>query len=176
LCERTLANGVIGVADPGEGSAWQADPTAATEPEPAKPRRSRLPWWLLGAAIAVVVLTCCAGTVAIGAIIATGRSTTSHSTRLAAAKKECAPSSESATLSDRDRTLTLDGQGAASANGLTDDDLLCFFTFVDLPTKIFAKILQTSPGDGRQTAEWDGYRVTWIYEPEQGLDVVLQRK
>jgi len=74
-------------------------------------------------------------------------------------------------FSETQLALTLPG------SGLTTDDTLdlhkCILDALGAPTGTVERMRQTRALDGTQQEEWDNYKVTWTFHPDQGLDAVF---
>lgn len=70
-------------------------------------------------------------------------------------------------------TLVAYGDGA---NGLSQTDFRCILDELDTPSSVRERMLITRAVDGAQHEEWNVYRVTWMYHPEDGLSVVLSTR
>jgi hypothetical protein len=79
------------------------------------------------------------------------------------------------TVSDGGKTLIINGQGEDSY-GATIYDTACVLSAVGTPTYILSNMETTNSLMGRQSDTFDGIDVSWSYHPDNGLDVVLNKK
>ena len=87
----------------------------------------------------------------------------------------CSVSSRYARLASDKASLTLVAYGDG-ANGLSQTDFRCILSELDTPSSVRERMLITRAVDGAQHEEWNVYRVTWTYHPEDGLSVVLSTR
>ena len=87
----------------------------------------------------------------------------------------CSVSSRYARLASDKASLTLVAYGDG-ANGLSQTDFRCILNELDTPSSVREHMLITRAVDGAQHEEWNVYRVTWTYHPEDGLSVVLSTR
>lgn len=109
---------------------------------------------------------------------------------LMAAQIECNPESgphfnffAELTLGADQRVLEVDGVDADMVAGYlsgglgTEADVLeihsCVLTTLGAPSGVVERMERTRALDGTQSEEWGGYRVTWTYHPDAGLDAVF---
>jgi hypothetical protein len=79
------------------------------------------------------------------------------------------------TVSDGGKSLIINGLGDESY-GATIYDTACVLTKIGTPTYILSNMETTNSLMGRQSAEFDGIVVSWSYHPDNGLDVVANKK
>lgn len=87
----------------------------------------------------------------------------------------CSVSGPYARLASDKASLTLVAYGDG-ANGLSQTDFRCILSELDTPSSVRERMLITRAVDGAQHEEWNVYRVTWTYHPEDGLSVVLSTR
>lgn len=133
----------------------------AVEPQ----RRSRRSLFLIGGAAIIIVA-------AVVAIVATQANKPS---RLQAAFDECGMEKRvGAEITDDGHTVLLDQKGEEDAEGLDIIEVGCFLYAVDVPSSVSAQMDSTRALDGRQSAEFDGIKVSWIYHPDSGIDMIFE--
>ncbi|MBM7489150.1 hypothetical protein JOD64_000372 [Micromonospora luteifusca] len=92
---------------------------------------------------------------------------------LEAAREVCgAGRTDWAMLGDEGRSLTLRSVGA-ERTGLKLEQLQCYLTELKVPDAVIAEIEGTRALDGRQSGEWDDMRASWIYHPDDGLQMII---
>ena len=79
------------------------------------------------------------------------------------------------TVSDGGKSLIINGLGEESY-GATIYDTACVLTKIGTPSYILSNMETTNSLMGRQSAEFDGIVVSWSYHPDNGLDVVANKK
>ncbi|VXB57619.1 conserved exported hypothetical protein [Arthrobacter sp. 8AJ] len=82
-------------------------------------------------------------------------------------------SSKYATLGDKDRTVTLQGQPKSSTRGMTMKEIGCVLTGVDTPDSVISRMDGTRALDGMQNASWKGYEASWTFHPDNGVRIIL---
>jgi len=93
-----------------------------------------------------------------------------------AAVKSCGLThSDFATLGDKGTTLTLDGSGEES-DGLPFTKEQCVFKKLHITDAVTEEMGQTRALDGRQTGSWKGFKASWTYHPDDGLDIVITQR
>lgn len=156
-------------------AAMHTEAIRAAAPTPNKRRgipMSSDKRWIVGGVLAALALAGCSS----GTGEAVGG--THHSkTKLAQALADCnVTSGSSAALGDAGKTLTLDGQGKkdSASVGLSVSDEACILNAVHVSDAIISEMDSTTAMMGRQQGEWDGFKATWTYHPDNGLDVIIQ--
>lgn len=143
-------------------------PEQPTQPSmtPAnRPVRPWLPFAVVGAAVAVILIA-----FSFVDSETDGTPAAPAQTLLKVAHDSCS----AGILSDGDRTMTLDMAGDDSGSGtLSFDQVACVLVAVDTPSSISSRMDATRALDGMQDAEWDGFHASWTYHPDQGLDIIL---
>ena len=109
---------------------------------------------------------------AVGAYVGMSYLRTVAANNLAHSLDACSVSSRYARLASDKASLTLVAYGDG-ANGLSQTDFRCILSELDTPSSVRERMLITRAVDGAQHEEWNVYRVTWTYHPEDGLSVVL---
>lgn len=138
---------------------------------PRKPR-TRNPYYIFAALAAGLLLL-------IGACTEGGTSSTAaeaaelDQTVLETARATCAPGSAHITVGDGGNTLLIDHQGEDETSGASIDDVVCVLFELGVPDSVVAQMEATRALDGRQSASWDGYAVSWAYHPDSGLDMIV---
>jgi hypothetical protein len=79
------------------------------------------------------------------------------------------------TVSDGGKSLIINGTGEESY-GATIYDTVCVLTEVKVPSYIISNMETTNSLMGRQSDTFDGIDVSWSYHPDNGLDIVLNKK
>ena len=79
------------------------------------------------------------------------------------------------TVSDGGKSLIINGMGE-DYSGATIYDTACVLTEIGTPSYILSNMETTNSLMGRQSAEFDGIVVSWSYHPDNGLDVVANKK
>lgn len=78
------------------------------------------------------------------------------------------------TLGDNDQTLIVDMAGEEPGTGTaTIEDVLCVLAELEAPQSVLAQMESTRALDGMQSATWPGYKTTWTYHPDDGLDLII---
>lgn len=108
----------------------------------------------------------------VGAYVGMSYLRTVAANNLAHSLDACSVSSRYARLASDKASLTLVAYGDG-ANGLSQTDFRCILSELDTPSSVRERMLITRAVDGAQHEEWNVYRVTWTYHPEDGLSVVL---
>ncbi|KAB1928592.1 hypothetical protein F8280_02355 [Micromonospora noduli] len=92
---------------------------------------------------------------------------------LEAARQACGAGREDwAMLGDDGNSLTLRSVGK-ERTGLKLEQLQCYWTELDVPDAVIAQIEGTRALDGRQSGEWEDMRASWIYHPDDGLQMII---
>lgn len=71
-------------------------------------------------------------------------------------------------LGDHNNTLTVEESGGLDAYS-------CVTSTLPIPEATQAKIGATNGFSGTQSDSWDGYKATWSYNKNNGLDLVIQK-
>ena len=111
----------------------------------------------------------------VGAYVGMSYLRTVAANNLAHSLDACSVSSPYARLASDTTSLTLVAYGDG-ANGLSQTDFRCILDELDTPSSVRERMLITRAVDGAQHEEWNVYRVTWTYHPEDGLSVVLSTR
>jgi hypothetical protein len=112
---------------------------------------------------------------AVGTYVGVSYLRTMAANNLAHSLDACSVSSPFARLASDKTSLTLVAYGDG-ANGLSQTDFRCILDEFDTPSSVRERMLITRAVDGAQHEEWNVYRVTWTYHPEDGLSVVLSTR
>ena len=112
---------------------------------------------------------------AVGTYVGVSYLRTMAANNLAHSLDACSVSSPYARLASDKTSLTLVAYGDG-ANGLSQTDFRCILDELDTPSSVRERMLITRAVDGAQHEEWNVYRVTWTYHPEDGLSVVLSAR
>lgn len=112
---------------------------------------------------------------AVGTYVGVSYLRTMAANNLAHSLDACSVSSPYARLASDKTSLTLVAYGDG-ANGLSQTDFRCILDEFDTPSSVRERMLITRAVDGAQHEEWNVYRVTWTYHPEDGLSVVLSAR
>lgn len=112
---------------------------------------------------------------AVGAYVGVSYLRTVAANNLAHSLDACSVSGPYARLASDKASLTLVAYGDG-ANGLSQTDFRCILSELDTPSSVRERMLITRAVDGAQHEEWNVYRVTWTYHPEDGLSVVLSTR
>lgn len=111
----------------------------------------------------------------VGAYVGVSYLRTVAANNLAHSLDACSVSGPYARLASDKASLTLVAYGDG-ANGLSQTDFRCILSELDTPSSVRERMLITRAVDGAQHEEWNVYRVTWTYHPEDGLSVVLSTR
>ena len=111
----------------------------------------------------------------VGAYVGMSYLRTVAANNLAHSLDACSVSGPYARLASDKASLTLVAYGDG-ANGLSQTDFRCILNELDIPSSVRERMLITRAVDGAQHEEWNVYRVTWTYHPEDGLSVVLSTR
>lgn len=87
-------------------------------------------------------------------------------------------------VGDDGTTLILDGEGkddrklvggemTTVGEKLSIEDIGCALAGIGTPDSVVSMMEGTRALDGRQSQDADGYSYTWIYHPDNGLDVII---
>lgn len=76
-------------------------------------------------------------------------------------------------LSDGGTTLTIDTMGEEDWSGASYSDMNCILDALEVPQYIREEISNTNSLMGRQTAEYEGIKLSWSYHPDRGADMIL---
>jgi hypothetical protein len=87
----------------------------------------------------------------------------------------CGLPDEFAQVADAGHTLILDGEGEDS-DGMRIEDLACALKYMDVPSYVVSMMEKTRALDGIQREEYDNFKISWSYHPDNGLDVVINEK
>ena len=79
------------------------------------------------------------------------------------------------TVSDGGKTLIINGRGEDSY-GATIYDTACVLNAIGTPSYILSSMETTNSLMGRQSDTFDDINVSWSYHPDNGLDVVVNKK
>jgi hypothetical protein len=79
-------------------------------------------------------------------------------------------------LADHGRTITLDTVGEEDS-GVGDDisDVACVLLALKAPTFVVTEIDNTRALDGMQRDHWRGFKASWTYHPDDGLNIVIHQ-
>ena len=89
------------------------------------------------------------------------------------ARDYCAAQSGSA-VADGGHTLTINGQGEEDTSGVQASVIACLLVQFHTPTAVVDKMDATRALDGRQEADWGKYHASWIFHPDDGLDLIVE--
>ncbi|MFE9914122.1 hypothetical protein ACFYPG_03100 [Micromonospora sp. NPDC005553] len=94
---------------------------------------------------------------------------------LEAARQACGAGREDwAMLGDDGNSVTLRSVGK-ERTGLKLEQLQCYLTELKVPDAVIAEIEGTRALDGRQSGEWEDMSASWIYHPDDGLQMIITR-
>lgn len=79
-------------------------------------------------------------------------------------------------LGDNGRSITVNGEGEEDYLGAMPEQIECFLKEVHISDSVKAEMWSTRALDGRQSGEWDGFKASWKYHPDSGLDIVVSSK
>ncbi|MBM0239970.1 hypothetical protein JNW88_27810 [Micromonospora sp. ATA32] len=92
---------------------------------------------------------------------------------LEAAREACGAGRDDwAMLGDDGRSLTLQSVGE-ERTGLKLEQLQCYWTELHVPDAVVAEVKVTRALDGRQSGEWEDMQASWIYHPDDGLQMII---
>ena len=89
------------------------------------------------------------------------------------AQDGCVTGQGKTSIEDGGKTLIIDGSGEGDPAGITGEELTCLFTQMKMPESVKAHVFETRALDGRQEDTWDGFRASWTYHPDDGLDMIV---
>src|SRR5690625_485293 len=72
----------------------------------------------------------------------------------------------------------LDGGSAvqmSTESFASTDDVRCVLTELEAPSATWVKIGNTRALDGRQEDDWPGFKASWTYHPDSGLNILIER-
>ena len=158
--------------DPTQGPVAGMPPGYDQPPPPAPKKgvaavlRSRcLPWTLAG------LLALALAGVLIAPRVGTGGP--SGTEVLAAARQGCDAATAGTRLDDDDKTLIVESKGEEDLAGVSATQLARLVEKLQMPASVQARLTSTRALDGRQEAAWEGYKATWTYHPNSGLDLIV---
>ena len=143
-----------------DGSQWIGAPVPAPSSSNPVPTKKRHPRWLV---ISAVVL------VAAGIWFA--------SDRFLNPSASFAKAGESCELSILQYQLLDDGSAIQMSTELlaSTADIRCVLAELEAPSSTWAKIGDTRALDGRQEDDWPGFKASWTYHPDSGLNILIER-
>lgn len=141
-------------------------PVTLPSVEPTAPPRKRRLWpWI---AVAAVVTLAAMGGMYLFLFKASGLGQTA----LRGAYEKC---EHIGRLADGDKTLILDLYGDKTGTGtVRPEDLRCYVAALPIPTFVVTKMEHTRALDGQVEETWDGFKASWTYHPDAGLDLVIR--
>jgi hypothetical protein len=80
------------------------------------------------------------------------------------------------TVSDGGKSLIINGMGEEDYSGSTIYSTACVLGEIGTPSYILSNMETTNSLMGRQSDTFDGIDVSWSYHPDNGLDVVVNKK
>ncbi|GAB1644280.1 hypothetical protein [Krasilnikovia sp. MM14-A1259] len=95
--------------------------------------------------------------------------------QLATAQLQCDASHTGTELGDNGKTLTINGAGTEDMSGADTATIACILQALSAPDAVTTHMSETRALDGRQEDSWSGYSASWIYHPDDGLDVIIRR-
>jgi hypothetical protein len=126
-----------------------------------------------GLALGVVIGALGAGTFLVTTAAAAGGAAQAHSATLASAVAKCdVADPEYFELGDQGRSLSMKTQGDES-DGATVDEVACVLRRLKTPDSVVDEMDATRALDGRQRASWNGLEASWIYHPDDGLQIIV---
>lgn len=150
--------------------AW-ADPSGAAPQPPLPRRRGWLPWVIAG--VAVVALVAVLVVPRVLDALAGSPAPAAKQNLLQAAQESCDRGGSGTRLADGDRTLIVEGAGKDNPSGLSASAIICIFGAVGMPTAVSERVESTRALDGQVEDSWPGYRATWTYHPDAGLNMIV---
>lgn len=121
------------------------------------------------AVVALAVGTVAAvGATVVAAIILTGGT----SLKDVGATCEVPEAPEVLVVGDGGDSLTVAGAGQAEAATTAAS---CVLDELDAPDSIRSKVLDTSAIDGRQEDDFDDWQVSWTYQPNAGINLIVEK-
>lgn len=147
-------------------------PPLQPDPEPAPRKRGRVRWIVAG--VATLAVLAGAG-IALAVLLQDSNDSPSSSAsdRFADVKNYCAANDSYVEVTDGGKTLLLETRGKEDS-GTTMQTLACVLTRLGMPQAVVAKMEGTTALQGRQDATWDGFKASWTYHPDNGLDLIVQ--
>lgn len=135
--------------------------------------RTRNPLYILAALAGVLLLLAGACATAEADDGIAGKAAELDQTVLETARAKCAPGSAYITVGDGGSTLLIDHDGEDDTGGASIDDVASVLFALGMPDSVVAQIDSTRALDGRQSASWDGFEVSWAYHPDTGIDMIV---
>ncbi|MGO2634635.1 MAG: hypothetical protein ACTII7_10220 [Galactobacter sp.] len=166
---------------PAQEQSWPAQPLP--QPSSQDPKKSKfgtrdLTFGLIGLVVGAGVMGGIWGiTSSHGADSSTNKTSAVDSAqeRLAAAVEECGiTTGDFASIEEDSVTLDAVGKYDFTADGITYDDVTCLFEKTGARDSMMDKIGQTRALDGRQEDAWGGFKASWTYHPDDGLNLVIE--
>lgn len=155
-----------------QAPAW-TDPSGAAPQPPPAPRRSWLPWVIAAVAVVALVAVLVVPRV-MDALADSGAPTPwAKPNLLKAAQDSCDSGGSGTRLADGDRTLIVDGAGKEDTTGLSASEIICIFGALEMPAAVSERVASTRALDGQMEDSWPGYKATWTYHPDAGLDLIV---
>jgi hypothetical protein len=127
------------------------------------PARSPRWPWVVGIATALILV---AGTIVLVFAL-------NADTRLRQAYDACSVHADGVQLGDDDHTLIVDGLLGDTTGTANLKDVGCINQQIEMPRAVAAQMVATRPIDGQQSATWDGFTMTWSYDADYGLTIIL---
>jgi hypothetical protein len=78
-------------------------------------------------------------------------------------------------LNDAGKTLIVHTVGKEES-GLTVEQAVCILGMLGTPSAILAQMDSTRALDGRQEGSWAGFKASWTYHPDAGLDMIIEEQ
>lgn len=128
-------------------------------------RRSRI---LAITTCILAVTTLAFGGLVVVAEVITVRENHSALSKVYDACKDADDDEDTLSLGDHNNTLTVE-----ESSGL--DAYECVASTLPIPKATQAKVGATNGFSGTQTDSWDGFKATWSYNKNNGLDLVIQK-
>ena len=86
----------------------------------------------------------------------------------------CGLNSTYALLGDNQNTLSL--SGVFLDRKISESEWNCVVKILRIPLAVTEQISHTRALDGRQNATWGAYSASWTYHPDQGLNIIFNKK
>jgi hypothetical protein len=60
--------------------------------------------------------------------------------------------------------------------GMTVTQLACILLELQTPVSVVAVMEETRALDGRQEGTWEGFKASWTYHPDTGMDMIIEEQ
>lgn len=144
-----------------DGSQWIGAPVPAPPSSTPASNKKRRPRWLLISAVLIVT---------VGIIWLVSDQFLNRYASLNKAGEACELSVLQYQVLDGGSAVQMSTESFAST-----DDVRCVLTELEAPSATWVKIGNTRALDGRQEDNWPGFKASWTYHPDSGLNILIER-